>query len=429
MPRRLRPSAFSKLHDPSLRSELIATRRTHRLVFDHLQSCFVRVSQHEHALLVRLRGSTFTCSQLAAKERTAVRRLHALGLILNENEAFVRHRYGQIDIEINSHCNFRCSFCPVSRAPLPKKLMQPDVFRMVLSRISEHGVRSISLNHYGEPTLHPRLVEYISLARSLGIRILLFTNASALKPSILSQLAQLGGVTILVNLPSADPEEFQRLTRSRQHATVIENVRFAVEAGLPVWLTINTAPKSTRRQQRELQQRLTEMTGAGAWITRMVSRAGTLTNPDYVSVSRHLGRLSGCLNYLQKLSVNVDGEVFLCCNDYAQRNVLGDLRKSSIEAIVTGRRAVQLRRWIFGAADPPDGFICSCCEETRPADGRLFIGPIEDWVDPNSIGARRRTSRRLRRVLASFPHRLDVDARYEPGPVRPRLLIHGARFR
>jgi len=426
--RGLWPMAFGRIADGNLRRKLIASRKTHSLIFDHLKRRFAVISKAERELLADLAGTGFLPSSVHPAQSQALTNLVNSGLVIPEEEAFSRHRYDHVDIEINSHCNFRCSFCPVSSAPLPKGHMDPGLFRVVIKKVKEYGAHTVGFNHYGEPTLSPRLSEYVGLARQQGLGVLLFTNGSRLTRALSQQLAGLGGVRVFVNLPSAESEEFRRITRSRQHARVLANVRSAVKAGLPVYLSVNMKSSQTSWQRYRIRRQLVRMTGAEAYEARMVSRAGSVDNPEYVHTPDHQGRLAGCLLFLQKLSVNLSGQVFLCCNDYEQNWILGDLSESSLQEIVTSPRAIQLRRWIYGREEAPEAFICRQCEETRSMDSHLAVGHLENrpksvrWVSAFNFNLR------MRNLLQAFPFRID-EQDYAVDSSRKESSVPGNRFR
>jgi hypothetical protein len=76
-------------------------------------------------------------------------------------------------VRVNFHCNQACDFCFVSRE------LPPVEHELVVKEIREAAERNAVLDlSGGEPTLNPRLTEYIALARELGVReIELQTNA------------------------------------------------------------------------------------------------------------------------------------------------------------------------------------------------------------------------------------------------------------
>ena len=51
----------------------------------------------------------------------------------------------------------------------------------------------------------------------------------------------------------------------------------------------------------------------------------------------------------------------LCCEDYDEKYVVGDLTTSSVADVLAGPELARLRRWVYGLEEAPDDFICRKC--------------------------------------------------------------------
>jgi MoaA/NifB/PqqE/SkfB family radical SAM enzyme len=93
-------------------------------------------------------------------------------------------------IRVNFHCNQACRFCFVSTHLPPAG---DEAVRAAIRSAAERGVK-ITLSG-GEPTLHPRLVEFVRFARELGGRpVQLQTNAVRLDDAALARALHEAGV-------------------------------------------------------------------------------------------------------------------------------------------------------------------------------------------------------------------------------------------
>ena len=76
-------------------------------------------------------------------------------------------------------------------------------------------------------------------------------------------------------------------------------------------------------------------------------------------------RLAGCDNLgsrpLQHLHITPQGRCVLCCEDYDENYVVGNLNEQSVEEVLTGDALARLRRWIYGQEEAPDDFMCRNC--------------------------------------------------------------------
>ena len=96
------------------------------------------------------------------------------------------------------------------------------------------------------------------------------------------------------------------------------------------------------------------------------SRAGAIQNELVQISSNSAGQFyGGCERLAKHLHISWEGKVFLCCQDYDQKVVLGDLTRDSIAAIMTSPLARQLRAEMYGLAPMAGGRLCLDCHMLR----------------------------------------------------------------
>jgi pyruvate-formate lyase-activating enzyme len=322
-------------------------------------------------------------------DKEAIEGLIRREVLLDEAFAYHRHTYRALDIETNRHCNYRCTFCPVSHSPKPIGFMTDEDFELVLDRVLEYRqlrfpnsktLPHVSLHWYSEPTLDPRLVDRLRLVKEKELEVLMVSNASLLDAEKVAAIAELKVINHWsINLPSVDPEQFAKATgaKPKMLKRVLENIRSLREAGETVRLSIN-APRDSDQAKADLEgidALLEELIGPSI-LNAPESRAGEMTNPDYAELLHHQGLLGGCDYTLRAVQVNMQAQVSLCCNDFREQYILGDLHEQSVAEIAEGERAVSIRRQLFGLDLPEPDLICTRCASTcsRPE--------FPDWLAP-----------------------------------------------
>jgi radical SAM protein with 4Fe4S-binding SPASM domain len=234
----------------------------------------------------------------------------------------------------------------------------------------------VSLNHYSEPTLHPQLIEYIRSAVTKGLRVRLHTNASLLDDDKLAALAELrDSVYIVVNLPTIVEQEFERVVGAKLYKRVLRNIRALADAGVPLSLSINAPIAARAATVAKINTALGERLGEQvSWPTD--DRTGLIQLGMYAEPVTHRGPLAGCLYALRSVNIAFDGSVFLCCQDFDQQYVAGNIRDEPLRAILAGERMAELRGHVFGVTDAPDDFICRRCSWTssRRPGSELRVG-------------------------------------------------------
>ena len=59
------------------------------------------------------------------------------------------------------------------------------------------------------------------------------------------------------------------------------------------------------------------------------------------------------------------GQCVLCCEDYDEKYVVGDLNESTIAEVLEGDEIAKLRRWVYGIEEAPEDFMCRDCVFAR----------------------------------------------------------------
>ncbi len=113
-----------------------------------------------------------------------------------------RDIFTAIDLEINSHCNLECQYCPASfKNGRRVKYMPEQLFKKVIDDLSEINYSGrVSPHFFGEPLLDNRLPELMSYARyKLPIsQIIIHTNGIRLTQSLYDECIDAGVTGFLI---------------------------------------------------------------------------------------------------------------------------------------------------------------------------------------------------------------------------------------
>lgn len=99
-----------------------------------------------------------------------------------------------IDIEINTNCNYRCDYCPNRTHYRGVNYIDDDIFKKIIFELKQVKFSGrVSLNLYGEPFLHPKIMTYIKIIkrRVPACNLVLYTNGVFLNEIILNRIAHL----------------------------------------------------------------------------------------------------------------------------------------------------------------------------------------------------------------------------------------------
>ncbi len=293
-------------------------------------------------------------------------------------------------IEVTAHCNWGCKFCPVSLDPKPSATMPMSLFEEIIEKISVHEtLRFVTFHFYNEPSLDRFFEERLTVLQRYGIRLYLYTNASGLNASKLDAIERTGVVDVLaVNLPAIERSEFIELSQSSTYERSVQNLEAAIERGIPVTIMVNGAHGDVDRRVAELRLRY-EPLGAKVVATLLSDRAGALGGIYHQGV-RIEGPLRGCSWPVNHLHFSVKGDLFLCCNDFFQREVFGNIESGSVHELMSSRRAIEVRQRVFGVAEASADHVCRSCHDQLLDFPRRQFRPLASFPVASSDRCRSR---------------------------------------
>ncbi|MBS3096743.1 radical SAM protein [Candidatus Woesearchaeota archaeon] len=267
-------------------------------------------------------------------------------LVLNNRVSSLLKRNQSIDltfpksfnIEPTNACNVNCSFCPRLESSKSIGYMDFDLFRKIIDESSNYGGRHFSFFKDGESLLHPKLPAMIEYAKKAhpGNTINLSTNAILLDEKKAAEIINAGLDTINMSVNAATPETYKKLLNSDKFERVVENVnnflkiKKELNASNPV-VTVQMIDMEVAQNDVPLFYQTWNDKDVVVRVRPFLNWTGVRKDEHAVKRSRY-----PC-NYLWNFpSINWDGRVSVCCVDYSEDGIIGDVNKQSLAEIWNG---------------------------------------------------------------------------------------------
>jgi radical SAM protein with 4Fe4S-binding SPASM domain len=236
-----------------------------------------------------------------------------------------------VEIETTTACNRACSYCPNSKFDRGQlrneKLMEVSTYRKIVDQLADLRFWGrLSPHFYGEPLLDKRLVELMAYTRRrLPLtKLVIFTNGDLLSPELYQRFAEAGIDGFLVT--QHGPKEPSNLVRLRRHRS---------EPG-------------AARLRFDYRSFTSE--------TELSNRAG-LVDHDVLETKQD------CLLPSENVTIDYEGNVILCCNDYHSSIKFGNVNQSHLGDIWSDERFRRIRHNL--AQGVFDLEICKKCASGR----------------------------------------------------------------
>jgi radical SAM protein with 4Fe4S-binding SPASM domain len=260
-----------------------------------------------------------------------------------------------------------------------------DFYRGIVDQIASRSYKVI-LHNWGEPLLHPEIVDMVEYASRKGLATELSTNLNTLPDRMPADLVRAGLERIVISIDGATQESYENYRRGGRLSDVLANLRRIAEAKkelrsrTPV---IEASALIMRSNEKELEAvaRQAEEAGADRFELRCIIvnvldqrqvEEWLPTDTRYVRYDESLkrDRLSEagrrCSWPWRSLVVNWDGTVYPCCNFERKEAEVGDLRNTSLADLWNGELYRDIRRLFAGKRPPVPSLsdasnICEWC--------------------------------------------------------------------
>lgn len=240
--------------------------------------------------------------------------------------------FNNIEIETVNRCNGTCSFCPVNKNQDPReyKKMPEELFEKIIKELKEINYNgAIALHSNNEPLLDKEICNYANYARKElpNSYIYLYTNGTLLTIDKFCEL--------ITNLD----------------LLVIDNYNDNIQFIEPVKEIFNYCIQHPELKKKvRIDMRLQNQI--------LTSRGGQSDNRDEILTLK-----SSCLLPFNKIVVQPDGRIPLCCCDPFGKVILGDLNTEKLVDIWNGKKARTLRESLYKEQYSRKNLkLCSKCD-------------------------------------------------------------------
>ena len=276
-----------------------------------------------------------------------------------------------IVIETITGCNAKCIFCSQheARKGLPNGTISDELFLKIAEECSknENVLKRFSFAFDNEPLLDKNLAWKVKHIKKVcpTVTTNITTNGILLTPERVKELFEIEALDEFnISVQGIQKETYEKLMGVKTFDRVMENLNFLstfskTYKGKKISIEINTCLTSETISQKSQIEQFCEDKGFKPNFVVLDSRAEHVNS--FVNTNSPKQYYKYCKRPFHTMVICWNGIVPLCCADYSQNCILGDLSKNSIKAVWKGNRATQARReMITGQFDIAK--MCKYCE-------------------------------------------------------------------
>jgi len=315
--------------------------------------------------IMRLMKAKFSSRLAESKDRTALGEIAPLGT------PFV------LIVDPSSQCNFRCRFCPTGHPDIIKTTgryqgsMLLDAFYKIIDDLEyfPDPIKVLRLYKEGEPLMNKDFAKMVAYARRSDkvIRIDTTTNGALLTPENSEKIIDAGIDQINVSVNGVSDDHFVMISRARVNFNeFVRNIRYlySIRGGCVLYV------KAIKENLSENdQKRFVDIFGDIAdriFFEHLFPNWPCFEDeiiPKNSSCALYGGPVKEqvvCPYIFYCMTVNSDGSVSLCVQDWAHRLIVGDINQQSLVDIWRGKSINKYRNQHL-AGRRIDNSVCAEC--------------------------------------------------------------------
>ncbi len=280
---------------------------------------------------------------------------------LTEYDDISRLRFESPIIEVTPiiGCSVNCRYCP--QALLLRKYYEKNKkrqskmtvkdFELYLSKLPIDTI--IDFSGFVEPFLNDESIDMMEFTRDSGRKMTLFTTLRNVDEIIAKRIVQLPFDMVVLHLPDIDgfsnipiTDEYKKSLQILIEAKRIDGFSF---------VTSFNCHGEVHSDIKTIVEGKIRLTG------KMMDRAGNLRDEDEVLSTETINGAIKCRRskYLNHNVLLPDGTLVLCCNDYGLKHIIGNLKESSYEQIMSSDELQKIYKKMLYSEQ--DELLCRKC--------------------------------------------------------------------
>ncbi len=266
-----------------------------------------------------------------------------------------------LDIELTNICNLDCKMCwQNSEMTYKKGSMDFYLFKKIIDEAVTHGVKAIKMQSRGESALYTYLFDAIIYAKKRGILdIQLTTNATLFNKNNIDKFLSSGLDLLIISIDEDHIESYERLHKNEKYEVISKNI-------------LNLLKIKKERYSNLLKIRLQISSGTKELNPAIMNYRDVFEKyVDSFQISNYFllndsdkkienPKKSPCSYPWQRMVINYDGLVTVCCKDFNCSMIMGDVKNNSLQEIWNSKEYINFRDMhISGKRDKID--FCRIC--------------------------------------------------------------------
>lgn len=260
-----------------------------------------------------------------------------------------------LDIELTNCCNIQCNMCPVGTGVMKrsKGFMSDEVFLRIVENIKKYHIQGVRFIRWGEPVLHPQFLTWGRILKNENILLHFNTNGLLLNEKMIREIIDIGIDSIKFSFQGINDLTYSEMRSGGSYSKLLDNIKMTYrmrDDRKTPYIAVTTT--TTYESEQEIERFYKEISpycdevGIGTTLMEYVdvnrmglSEERSKVYEDFIKKNKgKMLHMPVCPEIWDKLSINWDGSVSACCNDYDNMMLVGNILENDLKEIFLGAK-------------------------------------------------------------------------------------------
>lgn len=276
----------------------------------------------------------------------------------DKNYPLIAKYPNNIMIEVTNACNLKCKMCYHKNMKRKIGFMSEELFRKVIKEAIDLGVENVGLYTTGEAFLHPKIFDFIKIAKQKGINyVYITTNGISLNKDKIQKIIESGLDSIKFSIDSATKEFYEEIKVGASWGKLIANIKLLkklrdeVDSKLKIFASylITKGNYNDLFKYNAVFGDLIDET-----LFSFIDNQGGQVDVGFMipnEMKEYLNKLITpsdelfpCGLLWHRFIINYDGTLTICCIDFDAKLVYGDLDRSTLRECWNNKKMQKFRK-------------------------------------------------------------------------------------
>lgn len=257
----------------------------------------------------------------------------------------VRPRPTLLVIGLTNACNLKCSFCFQSEQGAHhlenrgERFMTKETFLKILDE-AKGLCDFIEFGLFGEPLMHPNIIEFASIAKKRGFHLTIDSNSTLYTSAMAEAFVKASVNSVVFSIDGTNEEEYEAVRKGALFKDVkksLELLKLSKEkqkSKLP--LLIARGLEIEQKTSKKHKKWMSKLGFQHILFSPLQNWSGLFSKAEE--------KKSKCTFPWLIMSIDSDGEILPCCEDYNAKLSMGNVQKDNLTSIWNSKNWVKLRK-------------------------------------------------------------------------------------